>query len=103
MRQNVMNDTPEAIILPFLTKKPAQTGVIIKERTPDKKPDDQSPDDSGIEACAEDLIHAVHAKDVKAVAEAIKAAFEILDAQPHEEGPHIEPHSYASQNEKAGE
>lgn len=103
LRQNRKNDTLEVVILPFLDKKTAQTGVIVKQRAPDEKPEESQGDDSGIHACAEDLIHAIHNKDIKAAAEAIKAAFEILDAQPHEEGPHVEPHSYDSQNQKAGE
>lgn len=41
-----------------------------------------------LESAAEDLISAVHAKDVKAVASALKAAFEMCESQPHEEGPH---------------
>jgi len=99
-----MNDTPEVVILPFLTKKTPQVGVIVKQRAPDAKPEKEGKeDDSGIEACAEDLINAIHAKDVKAAAEAIKSAFEILDSEPHEEGSHPEPHSYAAQNEKAAE
>lgn len=86
-----------------MNKKPPQTGVIIKQRAPDTKPEESKTDDSGIDACAEDLIQAIHARDVKAAAEAIKAAFEILDSEPHEEGSHSEPHSYDAQNAKAGE
>jgi len=41
--------------------------------------------DHGLEACAEDLIHAVHAEDPKAVAQALKDAFDILEMEPHEE------------------
>ena len=37
---------------------------------------------------AEDLINAIHSKDVGAVAKALEAAFEIADSQPHEEGSH---------------
>jgi hypothetical protein len=41
-----------------------------------------------MEAVAHDLVRAIHARDAKAVAEALKAAFEIADREPHEEGPH---------------
>lgn len=104
MRQKCKNDTVEVVILPFLAKKPLQPGVIVKERASDAKPDasDES-DDSGIEACAEDLISAVHAKDVKGVAEAIKSAFELLGSAPEEKSSDIEPHSYTAQNQKANE
>ena len=39
-------------------------------------------------AAAEDLISAVNMKDASAVADAIKAAFQVCDMYPHEEGPH---------------
>lgn len=41
-----------------------------------------------LEACADDIIRAINSKDSKMLAEAIKAAFEICDSEPHEEGPH---------------
>ncbi len=41
-------------------------------------------------AAAEDLIAAIANKDASAVADALYAAFEYCDEQPHEEGPHIE-------------
>lgn len=93
-------------MLPFLKKRNEgmNSGLIIKTRTPDEKPEeDQDDPAAAIHACASDLIQAVHAHDVKAAAEAIQSAFEILDSQPHEEGPHVEPHSYDAQNEKAGQ
>lgn len=87
-------------MLPFLKSKQAQqTGVIIKERAPDQKEESEDIGAHGIEACAEEFIRAVHAKDVKAAAAALKDAFEILESQPHEEGPH----TYDAQNEKAAE
>lgn len=49
--------------------------------------DDQDP---GLTSAAEDLIQAVHAKDAKAVSEALKAAFEMCDSAPHDEGMHAE-------------
>lgn len=50
-----------------------------------RKPDDGEEYDS-IHACAEDLINAVHSKNIKGAAEAIRAAFEILESEPHNEG-----------------
>jgi 2C-methyl-D-erythritol 2,4-cyclodiphosphate synthase len=95
-------------VLPFLkNKQQGIAGLIVKQRNPDKveeNQEDTSEDkDASIHACAQDLIDAVHAKDIKAAAEAIRSAFEILDSQPHEEGEHTspEPHSYEAQNIKA--
>ncbi len=62
-------------MLPFLKAKPAaQTGVIIQQRPSDSPDSDKN---SGIEACAQDLISAIHAKDVKGVAAALQAAMEL--------------------------
>jgi hypothetical protein len=75
-------------LLPFLRKKQEEGSsptLSIKTRTPDKKEDS---DDAGLNACAQDLLDAVQARDVSGVAAALKAAFEIADSQPHEEGPH---------------
>lgn len=85
-------------MLPFLKPKP-QTGVIVKNREPDEKEGEERKDNEALEACAQDLITAIHAHDVKAAAEALKAAFEVADSEPHVEGPHIEPHSYEAQKE----
>lgn len=45
--------------------------------------------DEALHACAEDLLAAIHAKDVAGMTDALKAFFHIADAAPHEEGPHI--------------
>lgn len=60
----------------------------VEMRKPDDK--DESEDYDGLEACAEDLINAVHAKNPKLVKEALRAAFDICEMYPHEEGPHIQ-------------
>jgi hypothetical protein len=74
-------------MLPFLKHK--QEGSVGEEDQPTRrKPDDESDYDM-LESAAEDLIHAVHSKDVKAVCSALRAAFEMLDMEPHEEGEHI--------------
>lgn len=88
-------------MLPFLKpKNQSVAGLIIKTRASDspEAPEQDENDKSGaIEACSQALITAVHAKDVKAVSEALKDAFEILDSMPHEEGEH----TYDAQNQKA--
>ena len=63
----------------------ASAPVDVKVR----KPDDES-DYDAMDSAAEDLISAIHSKNVKGVKEAIKAAFELCELYPHEEGPHIE-------------
>ena len=40
--------------------------------------------------CANELISAVHAKDAKKVIESLRAAFQMLDAEPHIEGEHVD-------------
>jgi hypothetical protein len=52
-----------------------------------REPDDGEEYDS-MHAAAQDLIEAIHSKDIKGVAEALRAAFELSDSEPHEEGPH---------------
>ena len=42
-----------------------------------------------IDAIAQELIEGVANHDVKAVAEALKAAFAIFDSEPHIEGEHL--------------
>lgn len=71
-------------------KVKAQTGIMVKERAPDSPQEEQNDPDAPLEACANDLIDAVHAKDVKKVAQVLKDAFELLESQPHEEAEHIE-------------
>lgn len=88
----------EARILPFLAKKTQQSGLIVQERQPDEK-SEGTDEDAGMHAAAKDLMDAVHAKDIKRVAEALRAAFQIADSEPHNEGPH----TYDAQNEEAGE
>lgn len=90
-------------MLPFIKRKEASVaGLIIKNRAPDEKPAEDQSDDpaAAIESCAEELIRAVHARDVKAVSAAIKDAFDILESMPHDEN---ENNSFASQNEKAAQ
>lgn len=81
-------------MLPFLkSKDKSVAGLIIQKRNPDQEVEVNESEDyhaEAIEACAEALIEAVHNKDVKATAQAIKDAFDILDAMPHVEGPHEE-------------
>ena len=74
-------------MLPFLKTKP-QTGVIIKEFKTNSE-SEKSESEQGLKFCAQELIKAVHMQDEDGVMKALKSAFEILDSQPHEEGPHL--------------
>lgn len=77
-------------MLPFL-KKRQQIGLIVQRRTPDvDKQEEESEEDHAVRAAASDLIDAITAKDVKATAEALLAAFQIMELYPHEEGEHID-------------
>lgn len=75
--------------LPFLKNKQAgSAGVMMKYRQPDESKEENSSEDSEVDAlraCASDLIKAVGANDEKGVAEALKSAFEICEAYPHKE------------------
>ena len=89
-------------MLPFLKRKNEGgiAGTIIKNRNPDKSSESEDLDKSySLEDCAQDIIEAIHSKDKSALASALKEAFQKLDSEPHEEGPHIEPHSYEAQKE----
>lgn len=56
-----------------------------------KEPDsDKSLHDKMLELCANELMSAVSAKDSKKVVEAMRAMFQMLDAEPHVEGEHPE-------------
>lgn len=79
-----------------MNKKVASIGTVIKERSPETP---EIVEDSGLEACAMELIMAIHLKDIKAVTKALRNAFELCELEPHAEGPH----TYESQNKQAGE
>lgn len=72
-------------MLPFLKRNQegsASGAVESIKREPDDGADAYDP----VHSAAEDLISAIHSKDVSAVAEALKAAFALLDSEPHDEG-----------------
>lgn len=74
-------------MLPYLGAK-KQQGSVAAHIDNDGKVSSQAPD-MGLHSAAEDILKAIESKDSKALASAIKAAFEICDAEPHEEGEHI--------------
>lgn len=71
-------------MLPYLKNKletAVSLPVDIKKREPDSEPEFDS-----LESAGQDLIDAVHAKDAKAVAAALRAGFDLLESEPHQEG-----------------
>jgi hypothetical protein len=82
--------SPGGRILPFQDKK--KVGAFLSKKVVQTSaPEVEGPHlEEGMKAAAEDLIHAVHNKDIEAVAAALRAAFEIADSEPHVEGEHIE-------------
>lgn len=73
-------------MLPFLkdNKEGSASAPVSQQRKPD-----EAEEYDVLESAAEDLCHALERKDYKAIAAAIRAAFELLDSQPHSEGPHV--------------
>lgn len=76
--------------LPVFLKKSKEASVSAPVESVTRKPDEdaEGEDYGGIETCAEDLLKAIEKKSVSGIAEALTSAFEILDSEPHEEGPH---------------
>ena len=73
-------------MLPFLKHK--QEGSVGEEDQPvTRKHDD---DYDMLELVSEELISAIHSKDVKAVCRALRSAHEVCDLEPHAEASHEE-------------
>lgn len=65
-------------------------GIITQRRKEDGSEDlSEASDSTELNDHAASLIRAVHAKDEQGVADALRAAFEQMDAAPHVEGEHI--------------
>jgi hypothetical protein len=82
-------------MLPFLDpKKIASAAMTVKGgKTMEHNPEVEAPDsdmDGGLKSAAEDVLMAIEHKSVMDLAKALKSAFMILDAMPHEEGEHEE-------------
>jgi len=79
-------------MLPFLAKKHKITQTIMAKQKADgglmDLPEGQE-NDQGLISAAEDIMSAISSKNASMLAQALKAAFEICDEMPHEEGPHI--------------
>jgi hypothetical protein len=71
-------------MLPFL-KHNKEVGTVA---LPDSVGREHDEDFDSLEAAAEDLCHAIEAKDYKAIAQALRAAHELIDMEPHKEASH---------------
>lgn len=73
--------------LPFLRPK-AVAGLIISQRKPDggkEETHSQENEGEGLESAMGDLCRAMASKDEKSMAAAFRAAFQILESEPHDE------------------
>lgn len=77
----------------FLQK---QSDAAIVSPVPDKierKPDDSKDEEfDSLEGAMQELHSALNSKDYKGAAQIFRSAFELMDSQPHEEGPHTNGH-----------
>ncbi len=69
-------------ILPFLKNK--NEGGASASEAVERKPDQSSDEYDMLEAAADELIAAVHAKDTKAVCAALRSAFQMLEGESYE-------------------
>ena len=79
-------------MLPFFAKKKeasvsAPPSVIRREAD---EPLDMDDDEQMLMHVAHELIESVHKRNTEHFILALRAAFQILDSEPHEEGPHLE-------------
>lgn len=72
-------------MLPFLKQNKKQdSGISMGYQTPSSQ-EPKSDDSEGLEAAARDLHSAVQSGDIKKIAAALKAAFEICDSSSPED------------------
>lgn len=75
-------------MLPFLKHKQEGSMSESEDEPIKRKSDEEESEYDMLESAAEDLISAIHSKDVKAVCSALRAAHELCDLEPHEEASH---------------
>ena len=71
-------------MLPF-RKRQDEASASAPVESIERTPDEGAEEFDSMESAAQDLCDAVHSKDIKAVAAALRAAFELMESQPHEE------------------
>ena len=85
-------------MLPFL-KNPNKMVTTLMDRrsgnsaevSPDIETKDHPDHDPQLEAAAQSLLSAIQSKSIQGIRDALKQAFQSLEAQPHEEGEHTNP------------
>lgn len=75
-------------MLPFL-KNSKDASASSPVESIKRESDGGEDHDYGLESCGHDILEAIKANDAAGIGAAIKAAFDILDSQPHKEGPHV--------------
>jgi hypothetical protein len=70
-------------MLPFLQNKRLVGSIMESVKKPEAPEELEISEE--LKAAAEDLMNAIHSKKVNEVAKALKAAFLILESEPHEE------------------
>lgn len=72
-------------MLPFLKNQKEASGGDGSEQAPIKRKPDEEGEFDSLEVAAEEILFAIEKKDSKALATALRAAFDMLESQPHEE------------------
>ena len=73
-------------MLPFL-KRNHEASSSAPVDSVERKPDEGADEFDSMESAAQDLCDAVHSKDVKAVAAALRAAFELMESEEDSQEP----------------
>ena len=95
-------------MLPFFKPRKSAGVMVSSVKMNGEKGEEhmEGEEDQGLMAASEELIRAVRQGDVEACARAWRAGFQILDSEPHEEGPHTneeESNDYDSLNQRAAQ
>lgn len=77
-------------MLPFL-KRTQEASASVPVDTVKRESDEESEPDS-LATAMEELHGALNSKDYSGAASIFRSAFELMDSEPHVEGPHIEEH-----------
>lgn len=75
-------------MLPFLKRNKEGSASMEVDHVTRKPDEDKEQDYDGLEAAMEELATHLAAKDFKAAAACFRAAMQLCDSEPHEEGPH---------------
>jgi len=81
-----MRDQPCGVkLLPFSKKQEGSASMPVQTQ---RREHDEDFEYDSMEIAAEELCHAIEKKDYKAIATALRSAFELMDSEPHYEGEH---------------